>query len=377
MKVIKSKVTLERRLNFQKQKYATNAELKKKNHQSKLSTQNMSSVAKEEKLKTNQDRVKHFKKQISEGPYFICTICHRCFYSRSVRLLSMVNYKEFKIDYVAKATYDGKVYVCMTCHKSIMKKRTPCQAGSNTLDVEVAPKQLQNLRKLEKALISKRILFKKVAIMRRKGEFSKIKGNICNITVQTETVGNVLPRPINNNGLVLVKLKRHLRYRGYVCFEPVRPSAIYEALNYLKRKNKFYKDISIYYGLNSQEILNLSDISAIDETEADSLIVENESFESVDDPLNAHRAAGYETTLVPEIPRIIEDDNVIMAPGQIKTPVSVLNDDHCDELAFPYLFPTGKFGYKVKREIPLSPVKYFNQRLLPQMQIKFFFKINC
>ena len=52
----------------------------------------------------------------------------------------MVNYKDFKTDFVAKATYDGKVYACMTCHKSIMKKRTPCQAVSNTLDVEVAPK---------------------------------------------------------------------------------------------------------------------------------------------------------------------------------------------------------------------------------------------
>ena len=38
----------------------------------------------------------------------------------------------------------------------------------------------------------------------------------------------------------------------------------YELLNYLKRKNKFYKDISISYGLNSQEMLNLSDSSAID-----------------------------------------------------------------------------------------------------------------
>ena len=94
------------------------------------------------------------------------------------------------------------------------------------------------------------------------------------------------------------------------------------------------------------------------------MIVENESFESTDDPLNAHRAAGYETTLVPEIPRIIEDDNVIMGPGKGKTPVSVLNDNHSEELAFPYLFPTEKFGYKVKREIPFSPVKYFNQRLL-------------
>ena len=83
------------------------------------------------------------------------------------------------------------------------------------------------------------------------------------------------------------------------------------------------------------------------------MIVENESFESVDDPLNAHRAAGYETTLIPEIPIIIEDVNVIMVPGLGKTPVSVLNDDHCEELAFPYLFLTGKFGYKVKHEMPL------------------------
>ena len=28
------------------------------------------------------------------------------------------------------------------------------------------------------------------------------------------------------------------------------------------------------------------------------------------------------------------------------------------------MFPTEKFDYKVKREIPLSPVKYFNQRVL-------------
>ena len=61
MKVIKSKVALEWRLSFQKQKYVINAELKKKNHQSKLSAQNMSSVAKEEKLKKNEDRVTFFK----------------------------------------------------------------------------------------------------------------------------------------------------------------------------------------------------------------------------------------------------------------------------------------------------------------------------
>ena len=46
MKVIKFKVALERRLNFQKQKYVINADLKKKNHQSKFYAQNKSSVTK-------------------------------------------------------------------------------------------------------------------------------------------------------------------------------------------------------------------------------------------------------------------------------------------------------------------------------------------
>ena len=108
--------------------------------------------------------------------------------------------------------------------------------------------------------------------MHGKGEFGKLKRNICNIPVETDTVCNVLLRPVNNNELVLVKLKCHLKNGGNPYFEPVCSSVIYEALNYLERKKKFYKDISIYYGLNSQEILNLSDVSAIDKTEAVQLL---------------------------------------------------------------------------------------------------------
>lgn len=41
-----------------------------------------------------------------------------------------------------------------------------------------------------------------------------------------------------------------------------------------------------------------------------------------------------------------------------------MTDKQCKELAFPVLFPEGRFGYKVEREVKLSPVKYFNARLL-------------
>lgn len=53
-----------------------------------------------------------------------------------------------------------------------------------------------------------------------------------------------------------------------------------------------------------------------------------------------------------------------MAPGKGKTPVSILNDDHCEELEFSFLSPKINFGYKVKRKVPLSPVNYFNPYLL-------------
>ena len=48
-------------------------------------------------------------------------------------------------------------------------------------------------------------------------------------------------------------------------------------------------------------------------------IISNETeYGSVDDPLSNHTNGSNETTLVSEIPCIINDENVIIAPGQRK-----------------------------------------------------------
>jgi len=66
----------------------------------------------------------------------------------------------------------------------------------------------------------------------------------------------------------------------------------------------------------------------------------------------------------------IDNEILTLAPGEGQNPLSILNDNFCEELAHPHLFPTGKFGYKIKRQIPLvSPVKYFNQRFLNYTQL--------
>ena len=41
-----------------------------------------------------------------------------------------------------------------------------------------------------------------------------------------------------------------------------------------------------------------------------------------------------------------------------------MTDKQCEEIAFPVQFSKGKFGYTAERDAKLSPVKYFNAKLL-------------
>ena len=79
---------------------------------------------------------------------------------------------------------------------------------SGSLQLDPVPDELKDLKKLEKVLISQIILFQKIAIMHVKGEFSKIKGSICNISIIAANICNTLQRPAVSNGLIVVKLKR-------------------------------------------------------------------------------------------------------------------------------------------------------------------------
>ena len=80
------------------------------------------------------------------------------------------------------------------------------------------------------------------------------------------------------------------------------------------------------------------------------------------------RVGSSETVVVSNIPHTINEETVIIAPGEWKNTLSILMDKQCEELAFPYLFPHGKFGYNIDRDMPLSVSKYFNQRLLNYTQ---------
>ena len=87
---------------------------------------------------------------------------------------------------------------------------------------------------------------------------------------------------------------------------------------------------------------------------------ENDEIEENDDPLNTHRQATNETCLqsvLPDYPVTLQQSqtdslgNEIydIAPGENRHPTSIMTDKKCEQLAFPVLFPKGRFGYTDER----------------------------
>ena len=56
--------------------------------------------------------------------------------------------------------------------------------------------------------------------------------------------------------------------------------------------------------------------------------------------------------------------SIKVAPGEGKTPTSLMRNEHFDVKSFPKHHPNGKYGLHHERKFRLSPVYYFNQRLL-------------
>ena len=320
---------------------------------------------KEHKIRDNKSIVA-FREAIKNGPFFICVVCNRCMYRKTVKPFHTDSYP-VSIQHVTTSTesFDSRFYICHTCDCHLLKNDIPCQAVWSKLELVPIPLEIASLNRLEKILISKRILFKKISIM-PKGQQSKVKGAICNIPVRADKVSACLPHGMESNGLIFVKLKRKLSFRGHVVFESVRPDMTKSALEYLKGANPFYSDVLIKIDNISKELLTISDAEALVEQDSFPLIIEERNLEQ-EDPLDSERANSDEMCIIPNIYN--QEEGILdIAPGEGKKPQHFFTDHFYEEQAFPFLFPTGKFGYKVVRPIHLSPTKYFNQRLLNYTQ---------
>ncbi|KAI8484274.1 hypothetical protein Bbelb_380590 [Branchiostoma belcheri] len=184
-----------------------------------------------------------FQKKIKEGPIYVCCVCHRLMFRKAVVQFKKDNCKYCKLPANEKADIFHNLYhdcswICNTCHFNMCRGEMPAQAKANGLQLADIPEELQNLRPLERRLISQRIPFMKLVGL-PKGQQRAIHGPAINVPAKLENVCSLLPRLPGNAQVLPMKLKRRLIYTGHYI-----PRQVTEALFWLKRNNRLYKDVA-------------------------------------------------------------------------------------------------------------------------------------
>ena len=171
--------------------------------------------------------IQQFNRCLREGPYYICVVCHRLLYRKPVLEFKKDKYNSSSRLFTTVTSFNGNMYICNTCHNQ-----------------EEKPPELASLEKLEQILVSQRIVFQKIVVM-PKGQQRTIRGAICNVPVSCEETCHVLPRPHGSSGIIMLKIKRKLQFRGHVYFQAVRPEVVLHALQWLQRNNELYENVAI------------------------------------------------------------------------------------------------------------------------------------
>ena len=97
--------------------------------------------------KKSCDKVDSFLQQAKQGPYYICTICHRSLYQRSVRLCKHEKYNILMPElYHTVKSFDEKLYICETYHKHLNKNEIHCQAVCDKMTVDPILNELKDIK---------------------------------------------------------------------------------------------------------------------------------------------------------------------------------------------------------------------------------------
>lgn len=357
-----------------------------------------------EEEKMWKDQVKaageKFEKCNGEFMNYVCTVCHRRLFRKSVKDFSVQKYdmrnEDVQITLSERFRYknkDGCEHICQTCHGKLLKGKMPSQAVANQLELPDIPEEFEGLTRLEVRCISKRIPFMSLQALRKGGQ-GKINGPCINVPATLEPITTqVLPRIPEDAHVILLKLKRMIVYKTDYLYDHINPQRVMSVLRWLKKNNPYYRDISVdedWPDKISGHVLcdSVHDKMKKEENmEVDAVDGEEENME-VDGPdgechdatnqrdkdtlqeeqMELNRRAGI--TVEPSSTCVQIDDleglAFAIAPGQGSIPKYILLDADFEILAFPQFFPGGFGGYETltPRRSSLDMRRYINQRLL-------------
>ena len=186
----------------------------------------------------------NFETKCGELPKFTCCVCERFRFRSQVEKFKADKYQANRHTLeqckIPRSDNTG-CWICLPCHKSLKKDKVPVLSvhGNNLKPIEM-PGNLNELNTLEQFLITPVLPFMKI-ISLPKGSQQGMHGPVVCVAADIKKTVERLPRPIDDSGLIKVKLKRKLAYRGHHLHQQVRINLVADALHFLKQHHPTLK----------------------------------------------------------------------------------------------------------------------------------------
>ena len=121
----------------------------------------------------------------------------------------------------------------------------PDQACANGLQLHDIPQDLQHILPLERRVISPRIPFIMILVMKRYGGHYKVNGPPVNVPATLDQIIEILPRMPSDLQLHPVKLKCKLEYKSHYMYDMICRDHLMSAITWLKAHNSHYENITL------------------------------------------------------------------------------------------------------------------------------------
>jgi len=256
-----------------------------------------------------------FRLSVLDAPSYACTSCNQLWFKESVSLVRSLSCDAALLKKCSTGCRSVKnnEWICNTCKRSIVAGKIPECSVANGMTFPTIPIQLKQLTEVEQRLIAPRIPFMVIREQTRGGQFS-LKGNVVNVPADIQKTVRSLPRMLNDDETIHVKLKRKVSYSSCVAQEMIRPNKVYNAVKYLVEKPLFKSEgITLnenWLILNGNQVTvdksdtNFSDLNATSDTTNPSHVGQNndtfsESESLTETNLNNRKTGNLDTVLPP------------------------------------------------------------------------------
>ena len=258
----------------------------------------------------------------------------------------------------------------------------PPMCWKNLLEVPAVPNCIQVLNHLERQLLRKNLYFIKIRDL-PSSRMQSINDRVINVMIPDDDISksvSILPRMIQNSGVIHVRLKRQLSMKNWHEMGLIRPDLMFLALKYLIENNIHYKNVKLMK--YEDWMTNFSEDSENMDINETILDQEPKIEECKDMALGEAEENEFNdiTCMMPREPEenVVSNDteknkSVVkkrggkifnIAPGEKKVPSNWVRDKDFDSVTFFELYPTGIGGMFQKRSISLNKFDFVSTRFL-------------